>query len=78
MSAGLEVPPAVEAERVITAVLADLRSGQHRGVGMSARGGRVGKPARSGRADRRRIRSQPQRRPVAVQHQLPRRVDYAT
>ncbi|MCX4474154.1 AAA family ATPase [Micromonospora sp. NBC_01655] len=29
---GLEVPPAVEAERVITAVLADLRSGDHRGV----------------------------------------------
>ncbi|MER5703684.1 AAA family ATPase [Micromonospora sp. NPDC002296] len=29
---GLEVPPAVEAERVITAVLADLRSGEHRGV----------------------------------------------
>ncbi|MGC4805120.1 AAA family ATPase [Micromonospora sp. DT233] len=28
----LEVPPAVEAERVITAVLADLRSGEHRGV----------------------------------------------
>ncbi|MFG1953061.1 AAA family ATPase [Micromonospora sp. NPDC048830] len=32
MLAGLEVPPAVEAERVITAVLADLRSGDHRGV----------------------------------------------
>ncbi|MFE9653223.1 AAA family ATPase [Micromonospora sp. NPDC006431] len=32
MLAGLSVPPAVEAERVITAVLADLRSGQHRGV----------------------------------------------
>ncbi|WP_406037299.1 AAA family ATPase [Micromonospora sp. NBC_00898] len=32
MLAGLEVPPAVEAERVITAVLADLRSGAHRGV----------------------------------------------
>ncbi|MBY8872352.1 AAA family ATPase [Micromonospora sp. PLK6-60] len=29
---GLEVPPAVEAERVITAVLADLRGGEHRGV----------------------------------------------
>ncbi|TDB81400.1 AAA family ATPase [Micromonospora sp. KC721] len=29
---GLAVPPAVEAERVITAVLADLRSGRHRGV----------------------------------------------
>ncbi|MEV5690925.1 AAA family ATPase [Micromonospora globbae] len=29
---GLELPPAVEAERVITAVLADLRSGDHRGV----------------------------------------------
>ncbi|MFC0005612.1 AAA domain-containing protein [Micromonospora siamensis] len=29
---GLEAPPAVEAERVITAVLADLRSGDHRGV----------------------------------------------
>ncbi|WP_229399571.1 AAA family ATPase [Micromonospora okii] len=29
---GLEVPPAVEAERVIAAVLADLRSGDHRGV----------------------------------------------
>ncbi|SBT52504.1 AAA family ATPase [Micromonospora auratinigra] len=28
----LEVPPSVEAERVITAVLADLRSGGHRGV----------------------------------------------
>ncbi|MEV4479082.1 AAA domain-containing protein [Micromonospora coxensis] len=28
----LAVPPAVEAERVITAVLADLRSGAHRGV----------------------------------------------
>ncbi len=28
----LVVPPAVEAERVITAVLADLRSGEHRGV----------------------------------------------
>ncbi|MGW1057340.1 AAA domain-containing protein [Micromonospora rubida] len=32
MPVGLEVPPAVEAERVITAVLADLRSGEHRGV----------------------------------------------
>ncbi|MBM0255479.1 AAA family ATPase [Micromonospora sp. 4G55] len=32
MLAGLEVPPAVEAERVITAVLADLGSGNHRGV----------------------------------------------
>ncbi|NES15210.1 MULTISPECIES: AAA family ATPase [Micromonospora] len=32
MHAGLAVPPAVEAERVITAVLADLRSGEHRGV----------------------------------------------
>ncbi|MEU5722815.1 AAA domain-containing protein [Micromonospora sp. NPDC047738] len=32
MLAGLSVPPAVEAERVITAVLADLRSGDHRGV----------------------------------------------
>ncbi|SCL53469.1 Part of AAA domain-containing protein [Micromonospora citrea] len=32
MRAGLEVPPAVEAERVVTAVLADLRSGAHRGV----------------------------------------------
>ncbi|MCW3815902.1 AAA family ATPase [Micromonospora sp. DR5-3] len=32
MLAGLSVPPAVEAERVITAVLADLRSGAHRGV----------------------------------------------
>ncbi|MFC0508259.1 AAA family ATPase [Micromonospora costi] len=32
MQAGLELPPAVEAERVITAVLADLRSGEHRGV----------------------------------------------
>jgi hypothetical protein len=30
--AGLEPPPAVQAERVITAVLADLRSGDHRGV----------------------------------------------
>ena len=29
---GLEVPPAVEAERVVAAVLADLRSGDHRGV----------------------------------------------
>ncbi|MEU8192058.1 AAA family ATPase, partial [Micromonospora carbonacea] len=29
---GLEVPPSVEAERVVTAVLADLRSGDHRGV----------------------------------------------
>ncbi|PWU59451.1 helicase [Micromonospora globispora] len=28
----LAVPPAVEAERVITAVLSDLRSGEHRGV----------------------------------------------
>ncbi|MGN9778831.1 hypothetical protein ACTMS0_24180 [Micromonospora sp. H33] len=32
MLAGLEVPPAVEAERVITAVLADLRSRHHGGV----------------------------------------------
>ncbi|OKI89147.1 AAA domain-containing protein [Micromonospora sp. CB01531] len=32
MLAGLSVPPTVEAERVITAVLAGLRSGQHRGV----------------------------------------------
>src|SRR5690349_6607278 len=32
MLAGLSMPPAVEAERVITAVLADLRSGDHRGV----------------------------------------------
>lgn len=32
MRAELTVPPAVEAERVITAVLADLRSGGHRGV----------------------------------------------
>ncbi|MFG2056819.1 AAA domain-containing protein [Micromonospora sp. NPDC048930] len=32
MLAELAVPPAVEAERVITAVLADLRSGDHRGV----------------------------------------------
>ncbi|WBB70729.1 AAA family ATPase [Micromonospora sp. WMMD812] len=32
MLAGLELPPAVEAERVITAVLADVRSGDHRGV----------------------------------------------
>ncbi|SBT54944.1 AAA domain-containing protein [Micromonospora narathiwatensis] len=32
MVGGLAVPPAVEAERVITAVLADLRSGTHRGV----------------------------------------------
>ena len=32
MVAGLAVPPAIEAERVITAVLADLRSGAHRGV----------------------------------------------
>ncbi|MEH0818552.1 MULTISPECIES: AAA domain-containing protein [unclassified Micromonospora] len=32
MLAGLELPPAVEAERVIAAVLADLRSGNHRGV----------------------------------------------
>ncbi|WKU04364.1 AAA domain-containing protein [Micromonospora sp. HUAS LYJ1] len=29
---GLEVPPAVEAERVVAAVLADLRAGDHRGV----------------------------------------------
>ncbi|GGL89523.1 MULTISPECIES: AAA domain-containing protein [Micromonospora] len=29
---GLQVPPAVEAEQVVTAVLADLRSGEHRGV----------------------------------------------
>ncbi|SBV27706.1 AAA domain-containing protein [Micromonospora krabiensis] len=32
MLAGLELPPAVEAERVIAAVLADVRSGDHRGV----------------------------------------------
>ncbi|BCL15909.1 AAA domain-containing protein [Micromonospora sagamiensis] len=32
MRAALDLPPAVEAERVITAVLADLRSGAHRGV----------------------------------------------
>ncbi|MBB4957855.1 hypothetical protein FHR38_001588 [Micromonospora polyrhachis] len=32
MRAELMVPPGVEAERVITAVLADLRSGDHRGV----------------------------------------------
>ncbi|XTZ18479.1 AAA domain-containing protein [Micromonospora echinospora] len=32
MRTALELPPAVEAERVITAVLADLRSGDHRGV----------------------------------------------
>ncbi|MFD2764292.1 AAA domain-containing protein [Micromonospora eburnea] len=32
MVAGLAVPPAIEAERVITAVLTDLRSGAHRGV----------------------------------------------
>nr|WP_205808904.1 DNA2/NAM7 family helicase [Micromonospora sp. HNM0581] len=32
MTSELAVPPAVEAERVITAVLADLRSGEHRGV----------------------------------------------
>ncbi|MEU1684083.1 AAA family ATPase [Micromonospora sp. NPDC005707] len=32
MLAELAAPPAVEAERVITAVLADLRSGDHRGV----------------------------------------------
>ncbi|BCJ58322.1 AAA domain-containing protein [Micromonospora endophytica] len=32
MRTGLSVPPGVEAERVITAVLADLRSGDHRGV----------------------------------------------
>ncbi|WP_431911582.1 AAA family ATPase [Micromonospora carbonacea] len=32
MAVGLEVPPSVEAERVVTAVLADLRSGDHRGV----------------------------------------------
>ncbi|MGS2616338.1 AAA family ATPase [Micromonospora sp. LZ34] len=30
--AGFAVPPAVEAEQVVTAVLADLRSGDHRGV----------------------------------------------
>ncbi|HET9518028.1 MAG TPA: hypothetical protein VFO77_09910, partial [Actinoplanes sp.] len=30
--AGLTVPPAVEAARVIAAVLADLTSGDHRGV----------------------------------------------
>ncbi|MEU8051465.1 MULTISPECIES: AAA family ATPase [Micromonospora] len=29
---GLEVPPSVEAERVVNAVLADLRTGDHRGV----------------------------------------------
>ncbi|MFE9182882.1 AAA family ATPase [Micromonospora haikouensis] len=29
---GLEVPPSVEAERVVDAVLADLRTGDHRGV----------------------------------------------
>ena len=32
MLAELAVPPAVEAERVITAVMSDLRSGEHRGV----------------------------------------------
>src|SRR4051812_18197579 len=32
MLAGLAVPPGVEADRVISAVLADLRSGTHRGV----------------------------------------------
>ncbi|MFR9778280.1 AAA family ATPase [Micromonospora sp. MS34] len=32
MRTGIQVPPAVEAERVITAVLADLRAGDHRGV----------------------------------------------
>ncbi|MEV0726340.1 AAA family ATPase [Micromonospora purpureochromogenes] len=32
MLTGLAIPPAAEAERVITAVLADLRSGDHRGV----------------------------------------------
>ncbi|MFX0594297.1 AAA family ATPase [Melissospora conviva] len=32
MSVGLELPPGVRAERVITAVLADLHSGAHRGV----------------------------------------------
>ncbi|MEH1013537.1 AAA family ATPase [Micromonospora sp. CPCC 206060] len=32
MRTELELPPAVEAERVVTAVLADLRSGEHRGV----------------------------------------------
>ncbi|WP_230415860.1 AAA domain-containing protein [Micromonospora tarapacensis] len=32
MTPQLAVPPAVEAERVITAVLAELRSGDHRGV----------------------------------------------
>ncbi|RUL93202.1 AAA domain-containing protein [Verrucosispora sp. FIM060022] len=32
MRAEWDVPPGVEAERVITAVLADLRSGEHRGV----------------------------------------------
>ncbi|MFJ8577250.1 AAA domain-containing protein [Micromonospora sp. NPDC093277] len=32
MLTGLTLPPAVEAERVITAVLADLRAGVHRGV----------------------------------------------
>lgn len=32
MLAGLEMPPAIEAERVLAAVLADLRSSEHRGV----------------------------------------------
>ncbi|MGK5443243.1 hypothetical protein ACSNN7_15710 [Micromonospora sp. URMC 105] len=32
MLAGLELPPAVEAERAVTAGLASLRSGAHRGV----------------------------------------------
>lgn len=32
MLAGLEIPPAVEAERLITAALPDLHSGNHRGV----------------------------------------------
>ena len=32
MLSQLELPPAVEAERVVAAVLADLRSGDHRGV----------------------------------------------
>ena len=43
MRSGLEVPPAVEAERVIEAVLADLRSGDHRGRGrrLAARRGQV-------------------------------------
>ncbi|MDI5938574.1 AAA family ATPase [Micromonospora sp. DH15] len=32
MTVALEVPPSVEAERVVNAVLADLRTGDHRGV----------------------------------------------